>query len=218
MSATRTSTVPRAGTLVLALALAAGTAGCGEDDGVPTTGQRGVPGGAKKPAGGDAKQPAARPKPTTPAPAAGTEAPLVAEGPEAEPEPGVKRPPPLLDQTSFARRRDPFRGFVASEPVQPEPDPIRAERQVQLRQYSFEDLRLVAIANTRRSGVRPRALFVAGDGISGSVSQGEFFSSAEVLLAAVNRDYVEIEVVDEDLAASLGMQRGERRALYLRKD
>ena len=34
MSATRTSTVPRAGTLVLALALAAGTAGCGEDDGV----------------------------------------------------------------------------------------------------------------------------------------------------------------------------------------
>jgi hypothetical protein len=59
---------------------------------------------------------------------------------------------------------------------------------------------------------------VAGDGYSSAVRQGEYFSSAEVLLAAVNRDYVEIEVVDEELAASLGMQRGERRALYLRNE
>jgi hypothetical protein len=76
----------------------------------------------------------------------------------------------------------------------------------------------VAIANSRRAGVRPRALFVAGDGYSSAVRQGEYFSSAEVLLVAVNRDYVEIEVVDEELAASLGMQRGERRALHLRNE
>ena len=87
-----------------------------------------------------------------------------------------------------------------------------------MQQCAFEDLKLVAIANSRRSGVRPRALFVAGDGYSSAVRQGEYFSSAEVLLVAVNRDYVEIEVVDEELAASLGMQRGERRALYLRNE
>lgn len=212
MSTTRSRRSPA---VLLAAALLLPAAACGDEE-LPATGQRGIPGGAKKSKGGankgDAKKTAARPSA-----ASGSEAApelLVAE----EEDPGAKRPPPQLDQTSFIRRRDPFRGFVAAEPVQPEPDPIRAERQVQLRQYSFEDLRLVAIANTRRSGVRPKALFVAGDGISGSVSQGEFFSSAEVLLAAVNRDYVEIEVVDEELAASLGMQRGERRALYLRKD
>lgn len=207
MSSTRS---PRSSAVLLAAALLLPTTACGDEE-LPATGQRGIPGGAKK-SKGDAKRPAAR----TPAAGGSEAAPELALAEEEEP--GVKRPPPQLDQTSFTRRRDPFRGFVAAEPVQPEPDPIRAERQVQLRQYSFEDLRLVAIANTRRSGVRPKVLFVAGDGISGSVSQGEFFSSAEVLLAAVNRDYVEIEVVDEELAASLGMQRGERRALYLRKD
>ncbi|MEM9456120.1 MAG: hypothetical protein AAGF11_18200, partial [Myxococcota bacterium] len=132
--------------------------------------------------------------------------------------PRPTRPSPTLDATSFARRRDPFQGFVASEPVQPEPDPIRAERKVELRQYSFDDLKLVAIVNTRRSGLRPRALFVAGDGFSGAVQQGQYYSSAEVLLVAVNRDYVEIEVVDEELAAGLGMQRGERLALHLRNE
>jgi len=202
---------------VLAAALALAAAACGEEE-LPQAQSRGVPGGAKK--GGDAKdgkgaaKAAARPK-ATPA----GEAPVAAEG-EGEPEvdPGPKRPPPVLDATSFVRRRDPFQGLVDAEPVQPEPDPIRAERAVLLRQYSFEDLKLVAIANSRRSGVRPRALFVAGDGHSSAVRQGEYFSSAEVLLAAVNRDYVEIEVVDEELAASLGMQRGERRALYLRNE
>ncbi len=137
---------------------------------------------------------------------------------EPDVDPGPKRPPPTLDQNSFALRRDPFQGFVAGEPVQPEPDPIRAEREVQMRAYAFEDLRLVIIANTRRSGTRPRAVFVAGDGVSGTVRQGEYFSSAEVLLAAVNRDYVEIEVVDEELASSLGMERGDRRAVYLRNE
>ena len=53
---------------------------------------------------------------------------------------------------------------------------------------------------------------------SQAIRQGEFFSSAEVLLAVVNRDYVEIEVVDDELAASLNLQRGERRAIYLTND
>jgi Tfp pilus assembly protein PilP len=212
----------RVGPMVLAAALAAmlalGAVGCGEDE-LAQTASRGVPGGAKKGAGetkdGKAAAPATRRTTPTPAPAA--EAPLGEAG-APEVDPGPKRPPPVLDATSFVRRRDPFQGLVEAEPVQPEPDPIRAERAVLLRQYSFEDLKLVAIANSRRSGVQPRALFVAGDGYSDAVRQGEHFSSAEVLLVAVNRDYVEIEVVDEELAASLGMQRGERRALYLRNE
>lgn len=208
--------------LLLAAVLAVPATGCGEDDATPAAAGRGIPGGAK--AGGDTKagkdgkdgatKVAARP-PTKPAPAG--ESPLAVEE-EPAVDPGPKRPPPILDATSFVRRRDPFQGLVEAEPVQPEPDPIRAERAVLLRQYSFEDLKLVAIANSRRSGVRPRALFVAGDGYSSAVRQGEYFSSAEVLLVAVNRDYVEIEVVDEELAASLAMQRGERRALYLRNE
>jgi hypothetical protein len=59
---------------------------------------------------------------------------------------------------------------------------------------------------------------LASDGKSKTITQGEYFSTAEVLLAAVNRDYVEIEVVDDDLASSLNLQRGERRALYLKTD
>jgi hypothetical protein len=66
--------------------------------------------------------------------------------------------------------------------------------------------------------MKPRALFVASDGRSQAIKQGEYFSSAEVLLAAVNRDYVEIEVVDDDLASSLNLQRGERRAIQLRNE
>jgi Tfp pilus assembly protein PilP len=84
-------------------------------------------------------------------------------------------------------------------------------------EYAFEDLKLVAIVNSGRSIV-PRALFVGSDGRSKAVRQGEYFSSAEVLLAAVNRDYVEIEIVDEELASSLNMQRGDRRAIYLRNE
>ncbi|MCA9710116.1 MAG: hypothetical protein KDK70_30030 [Myxococcales bacterium] len=204
--------VGAAGPVLLAVALA-GAGACGEEE-LPATSQRGVPGGKK---GGAAKK-----KDEAKAGSRRQARASAAAGAEAEPEPevdqGPKRPPPTLDATSFVRRRDPFQGFVAAEPVQPEPDPIRAERKVELRQYSFEDLKLVAIVNTRRAGVRPRALFVAGDGYSGAVQQGQYFSSAEVLLAAVNRDYVEIEVVDEELAASLAMQRGERRALYLRNE
>jgi Tfp pilus assembly protein PilP len=204
--------------VALAAALALPAAACSED-GPPPTSSRGVPGGAKKhDEGKEAKGGAKAPSRRTPKAAPAGEAPLVAEGEAPEVDPGPKRPPPVLDATSFVRRRDPFQGLVEAEPVQPEPDPIRAERAVLLRQYSFEDLKLVAIANSRRAGVRPRALFVAGDGYSSAVRQGEYFSSAEVLLVAVNRDYVEIEVVDEELAASLGMQRGERRALHLRNE
>jgi Tfp pilus assembly protein PilP len=200
----------------LAAALVLSTAACGEEEAVAPAAGRGVPGAKKKDEGTDGKD-AAKVVRSTPKTAPAGTAPLVeGEGPEVDP--GPKRPPPILDATSFVRRRDPFQGLVEAEPVQPEPDPIRAERAVLLRQYSFEDLKLVAIANSRRSGVQPRALFVAGDGFSSAVRQGEYFSSAEVLLVAVNRDYVEIEVVDDDLAASLAMQRGERRALYLRNE
>ena len=191
------------GLSILALGLALSGPACGEDE-LPATAQRGAPGGKKKKKAGSRRT--AR---------TGGDAGLLDE---EEEDPGVKRPPPLLDATSFVKRRDPFQGFVAAEPVQPEPDPIRAERDVEMRQYGFEDLKLIGITNPRRSGASPRALFVAGDGISGSIQQGQFFSSAEVLLVAVNRDYVEIEVVDEELSASLGMERGERRALYLRND
>ncbi|MCX4240280.1 hypothetical protein [Paraliomyxa miuraensis] len=195
----------------LALALVLLAAACGEEE-LPNTMSRGVPGANNKKKG-DAKDGKAAPASRRATPDAA--APIAMEAPEAD---TPKRPPPILDATSFVRRRDPFQGLVAAEPVQPEPDPIRAERAVELRRYSFDDLKLVAIANSRRSGVRPRALFVAGDGFSGAVRQGEYFSSAEVLLVAVNRDYVEIEVVDEELAGSLGMKRGERRALYLRNE
>jgi Tfp pilus assembly protein PilP len=122
-----------------------------------------------------------------------------------------------LDAKAFSRRRDPFQVYVAPQAVVAEPDKVRAERKVKMGKYAFEDLRLVAIVNSGR-GVVPRALFLASDGKSKTIRQGEYFSSAEVLLAAVNRDYVEIEVVDDDLASSLNLQRGERRALYLRTD
>ncbi len=202
MSTQRRTPAHRA--VLLAAILAVPTTGCGDEE-TKSSGQRGAPGKRNKK--NKAKAGKTSRRKTT----------ASADG-EPEIDPGPKRPPPTLDATSFVRRRDPFQGFVSAEPVQPEPDPIRAERSVELRQYSFEDLKLVAIVNTRRSGVRPRALFVAGDGFSGAVRQGQFFSSAEVLLVAVNRDYVEVEVVDEELSGSLGMQRGERRALYLRNE
>ncbi|MCH9686311.1 MAG: hypothetical protein K0V04_33070 [Deltaproteobacteria bacterium] len=195
---------------VFALVFAASAAGCGEDE-VAETQTRGMPPGVKKKAEEKAKRRAGGGKASRRTSATAVE-------PEEDAEPLPDRPLPQLDGTSFARRRDPFQGFIATEPVQAEPDPIRADRAVKLRQYSFDDLRLVVIANSRRRGVRPQALFVAGDGISGTVMQGDFFSSAEVLLAAVNQGYVEIEVVDEELAATLGMKRGERRALYLNQD
>lgn len=184
--------------------------GCVDDGGAEVTQKRGAPPSPN--AAGAAKAPAkAAPKPTTAGGAAN------AEGDEVLPSELPARPPVALDAKSFQRRRDPFLSFVASEIVVPEPDRPRAARTVEMHQYAFEDLKLVAIVNAGR-GMKPRALFVASDGKSHSIRQGEYFSSAEVLLAAVNRDYVEIEVVDDDLASSLNLQRGERRAIYLRNE
>lgn len=194
--------------IIALLALALGPASCGEDD-VKTTGQRGIPGGAKKKKD-DGKSKRRRTSQAATPVAAGE------DGGE-EVDPGPERPELALDQQSFARRRDPFRSFVVTERQEPEPDAPRAARKVKLAQYGFEDLKLVTIVTGGRS-IRPRALFVGGDGRSKNVLQGEYFSSAEVLLAAVNRDYVEIEVVDEELAEGLGMRRGERRAIYLRNE
>ncbi|MCR9166392.1 MAG: hypothetical protein ACE37F_34160 [Nannocystaceae bacterium] len=139
-------------------------------------------------------------------------------GDDEEIDEGPPRPPVALDSKSFQRRRDPFLSFVANDEPLPEPPStsVRAERRVKMAAYAFEDLKLISIVGGR--GLTPRALFLASDGKSKTIRQGEYFSSAEVKLAAVNRDYVEIEVVDDDLGSSLNLQRGERRALYLRTD
>lgn len=175
-------------------------AGCGDE---PVAAQRGM-GGAGK---GKKKPP----------PQGGPAAKTPSGDGEDEVDEGPERPPLVLDEKSFTRRRDPFRAFVVTERSVPEPDSPRASRKVKLGQYTFEDLRLVIIVNSGR-GIQPRAQFVGGDGRSGTVLQGEYFSSAEVLLAAVNRDYVEVEVVDEELAGSLGLRRGERRTIFLRDE
>ena len=199
--------MPKIQTMVFAAGLALALAGCGDEE-TKVTGQRGT--GRKAGATPSGKSGAA------PAAKGGSRDGGDDEGGEGVEE-GPPRPPVALDSKSFTRRRDPFRSFVVGEKVELEPDKPRAERKVIMAEYSFEDLKLVAIVNSGRRIV-PRALFVGSDGRSKAVRQGEFFSSAEVLLAAVNRDYVEIEIVDEELASSLNMQRGERRAIYLRNE
>ncbi len=205
-------------TCALALLL---TAACVDDGGAEVSKQRGSP-GLKAGGGGGSGAKAA------PAKASGGGSGTKLSGPaprksaegdeeDALPSELPARPPIALDAKSFQRRRDPFLSFVANEIVVPEPDRPRADRKVEMQQYAFEDLKLVAIVNAGRN-LRPRALFVASDGRSRSIMQGQYFSSAELLLAAVNRDYVEVEVVDDDLASSLNLQRGERRAIYLRND
>jgi Tfp pilus assembly protein PilP len=205
----------------LLLALLAASA-CVDDGGAEVTSKRGAPalgnaskadikddGSAKRSSGGAEKAAPAKPKPAAPAAAEEAE-----EAPAALP----PRPKVALDGRSFQLRRDPFLNFAPGELTVPEP--VRAggsARKVEMQTYAFEDLKLVAIVNAGR-GMKPRALFVASDGRSQSIKQGEYFSSAEVLLAAVNRDYVEVEVVDDDLASSLNLQRGERRAIYLRNE
>jgi len=198
--------------------------GCGEEDETPVNAQRGAPavaGGSSK-AAASAKDKkldeAGKDEADKPRPAAAAATPAAGEEEaEAPPVPLPERPVLTLDGKSFSRRRDPFLGFSPTELTVVEPDRPKTERDVMMRQYAFEDLKLVAIAYPGR-GMRPRALFVASDGRSEAIKQGEYFSSAEVLLAAVNRDYVEIEVVDETLAASLNLQRGERRAIQLRNE
>jgi len=198
---------------------------CVDDGGAEVSKSRGAPaiGNAQKAAdakiakeaGEKGEQPAAAKN--APAPAKAAAPTPVAAAVEEPAAPPPERPLLTLDAKSFTRRRDPFQGFSPTEVIVAEPDRPRAKRPVEMQQYAFEDLKLIAIVNAGR-GMRPRALFVASDGRSQAIKQGEYFSSAEVLLAAVNRDYVEIEVVDDDLAASLNLARGERRAIQLRNE
>jgi Tfp pilus assembly protein PilP len=176
--------------------------GCGDEP--ETSGSRGAPANSTKGGSKDKKKKSRRRG------GGAEEEEAIDEGPP--------RPPVALDSKSFQRRRDPFLSFVASEGPLPEPPStsVRAERRVRMASYAFDDLKLISIVGGR--GVTPRALFLASDGKSKTIKQGEYFSSAEVKLAAVNRDYVEIEVVDDDLGSSLNLQRGERRAIYLRTD
>jgi len=141
------------------------------------------------------------------------------EAEETKEEPLVERPRPILTRDDFHPEltRDPFQSFLGTQVVELRPERPRAQRDVKLGDYNFEDLKLIAIVHSGRNVV-PRALFVATDGKSKTIKQGEYFSRAEVLLAAVNRDYVEVEVVDEDLAGGLNLTRGERRALYLKTE
>lgn len=184
---------------ILLSALLALSVGCGEDE--QSSGVRGF---SKKKSDKKKKETSKR-GPT-------------GSGDDEEIDEGPPRPPVALDSKSFQRRRDPFLSFVANDEPLPEPPStsVRAERRVKMAGYAFEDLKLISIVGGR--GLTPRALFLASDGKSKTIRQGEYFSSAEVKLAAVNRDYVEIEVVDDDLGSSLNLQRGERRALYLRTD
>jgi Tfp pilus assembly protein PilP len=184
---------------ILLSALLALSVGCGEDEA-----SSGVRGFSKK-------------KDNKKKKAASKRGPTDSEG-EEEVDEGPPRPPVALDNKSFQRRRDPFLSFVANDEPLPEPPStsVRAERRVKMAGYAFEDLKLISIVGGR--GLTPRALFLASDGKSKTIRQGEYFSSAEVKLAAVNRDYVEIEVVDDDLGSSLNLQRGERRTLFLRTD
>lgn len=192
-----------------ALLLGLPSAGCGED--VQTTNQRGMGpnqkpisnsggnkggGGSRRSGGGSGK----------------------ASAPEDEPEQvSPDRPRPTLTREDFSgRARDPFHNYMAAEVIDaPEPvEIVRKQRDVKLADYTFEELRLIAIVNAGRN-VSPTALFLASDNKSKSVKQGEYFSNAEVLLASVNRDYIEIEVIDPELTPGWNLERGERKVIYL---
>lgn len=190
----------------LALLIAGFGASCG-DDGTKQTQVRGLGGAKPTKAAGDAKAGDAKAGDATP----GTPPPPPADKP-------LERPRPVLTRDDFSTvTRDPFESFIGTQIVELEPDRPRAQRDVRMAEYNFEDLTLVAIVHSGRNIV-PRALFVAGDGTSKAIKQGEYFSRAEVLLASVNRDYVEVEVVDEALSSNLNLARGERRAIYLKHE
>ncbi|EDM74731.1 hypothetical protein PPSIR1_35447 [Plesiocystis pacifica SIR-1] len=129
------------------------------------------------------------------------------------------RPRPELTRDDFTgRSRDPFHNYLAAEVVEA-PVPIeepKAQRSVKLREYGFDELRLIAIVNAGRN-VSPTALFLAGrDNKSKGIKQGEYFSSQELLLASVNRDYIEVEIVDPELTPGWNLDRGERKVIYLK--
>jgi len=194
---------------------AASLAGCGDDAGAPVTNQRGVPDQApitNKPqpaaSGGDSSR---RSTGTTGTTGTATAEPASDERPE--------RPRPILTRNDFSgRARDPFHNYLVTELLVDSPPPaeiVSKQRAVKLPEYGFDELRLIAIVNAGRS-VAPRALFLTGDNTSTSVRQGEYFSNAEVLLASVNRDYIEIEVVDPELTPGWNLERGERKVIYLK--
>jgi Tfp pilus assembly protein PilP len=141
---------------------------------------------------------------------------------EAEPEPELERPDrprPILTREDFSgRSRDPFHNYAATDLLDsPEPiEIVRKQRDVKLAEYQFDELKLIAIVNAGRN-VAPTALFLAGDNKSKSIKQGEYFSSAEVLLASVNRDYIEVEIIDPELTPGWNLERGERKVIYLKE-
>ena len=205
------SPLARALTLMVAVAVAMPVlSGCGDDE-VGTTTVRGLGGDgspapkapAKKPAKDGAKADAAE----------------AAPAPESAEPARPDRPQIILTREDFSEgARDPFQGFLPIDDEVPgETIATTKSRDVKMAGYGFEDLTLIGIVRSGRS-VQPRALFVSNDGKSKTIRQGEYFSRAEVLLAAVNRDYVEIEVVDEEKAHGLNWPVGERRAIYLKDE
>jgi Tfp pilus assembly protein PilP len=194
--------------------------GCGEGD-APVTGSRGMTNSNVKI---DAKPPPPDPGKAPVAPAGGgsRRSGTTGEAPaeDQEPEPvRPDRPRAVISREDFsAGARDPFHTYV-SPILDDQPAPVEVldkQRNVKLSEYDFEQLKLIAIVNAGRN-VEPRALFVASsDQKSKTVRQGEYFSSAEVLLASVNRDYIEIEIMDPELTPGWNMERGERRVIYLK--
>lgn len=203
MMSSKISTLSILGAMTLVFATA-----CGGEEVVAS---RGAPVSAAAPpaAGGGAGAQTRR--------SAGGASPAAAPGPEAADRPDRPRIP--LTREDFGKEsRDPFRNYNEVQNVEISPEsPRERQRQVRMVEYNFEDLTLIGIVHSGKN-VQPRALWVGTDGKSKTIKQGEYFSRAEVLLATVNRDYVEIEVVDDELAKGLNMERGERRAVYLKQD
>jgi Tfp pilus assembly protein PilP len=214
---TRTPTsAPRSiGCFALALALIALPSGCGEDS-AEVTNQRGLGGASKiknapaggKPAAGSSRRSASAPP--------GSNEP---QGPIEDPDFERPKRATLTGDDFSGRSRDPFHNYQAAEvadlPLAVEV--VRKQRTVQLAEYTFDELKLIAIVNAGRS-VAPRALFLSSDNKSKTIKQGEYFSSAEVLLASVNRDYIEVEVIDPELTPGWNLERGERKVIYLKKN
>lgn len=187
--------------LTAAIAATLLLAACGEEQ--QATGSRGMGDKSIKKKGGDEKKGAEK--------KGGKKG--ADKGPKTRPK---DRPKIVLTRADFATpARDPFQSWVDFDASESEPAAVsQRQRDVRMREYNFDDLKLIGVVNSGRNVV-PRALFLANDGKSKTIHQGEYFSRAEVLLASVNRDYVEIEVVDEELAQTLNLERGERRAIYL---
>jgi hypothetical protein len=196
--------IPIVGSILVAVSLA--TAGCG--GGSQSSGQRGL--GSKSPLKNKKK---------------GDKGKGGAKGGGGEGEEGgaperPDRPKIVITRDNFGPlSRDPFKTpfGTGDQDIVDVDAPREKQRDVRMAEYNFEDLKLIGVVLSSRN-IQPRALFLATDGKSKTVRQGEFFSRAEVMLAAVNRDYIEIEVVDEELARGLNMTRGERRAIYLKND